>query len=239
MNLTKISITGCLILATFTSSLTAQNSAVTTPINNWSYQRHASTATEGFLRGNAAVMQAVGQSNYLHSIAAVNYQEARRRAIENNNFYVKSYFENKEINRQYRKKYAAVPPTKEQWARITEAALPDRLTAEQFDPTTGALVWPHILRTDEYKAFRTRIDELIANRTPESSGDGSPSQRELAELIDGMKLLLKANISTVSTSQYGAAKWFLMSLDYEFQLPMSGIPVAAKAAAPVADADVN
>ncbi len=230
MGMSRISIATLTVLVAASSIANAQQ-AVTTPINNWSYQRHASTATEGFLRGHAAVVQAAGQARYLNSVAAVNYQEAARRRIENSNLYVKTYFENKEINRQYREKYAPVPPTKEQWARITAAALPDRLTAEQFDPTTGALIWPHILRTDEYKAFRTRIDELVSNRTPENSGDGSPSQRELAELIDGMKLLLKSNVGTVSTSQYGAAKWFLMSLDYEAQLPMNGIPVAANAAA--------
>lgn len=222
-------LTASLLVCLVASVAMAQN-AVTTPINNWSYHRHSSTATEGYLRGHATVVQAAGQATYLNSVAAVNFQEANRRRIENHNLYVRKYFENKEINRQYREKYAAVPPTKEQWARITAAALPDRLTAEQFDPQTGALVWPHILRTDEYRAFRDRIDTLLANRSPENSGDGSPAQRELAELIDGMKMLLKSNIDTVSVSQYGAAKWFLMSLDYEMKMPMTGIPVAAKPA---------
>lgn len=226
MSITRITTLAFIVVVTAGSFAAAQNNAVTTPINNWSYLRHSSTATEGYLRGQAAVVQAVGQTNYMNSVAAVNFQEASRRAIENKNLYVKKYFENKEINRQYREKYAPVPPTKEQWDRITQAALPDRLTAENYDPTTGALIWPHILRTEQYTAFRARIDELVSNRTPENSGDGSVSQRELAELIDGMQLLLKTNINTVSTSQYGAAKWFLMSLDYEAQLPMAGIPVA-------------
>jgi hypothetical protein len=41
----------------------------------------------------------------------------------------------------------------------------------------------------------------------------------LAELVDAMAMLLKANIDTVTTSQYGAAKAFLESLDYEFIAP--------------------
>ena len=217
------------LFTVLSASFALAQTAVTTPISNWSYQRHSSTATEGYLRGRAAVIQSAGQATYLNSVAAVNLQEANRRRIENHNLYVRKYFENKEINRQYREKYAPVPPTKEQWARITEKALPDRLTSEQFDPQSGELVWPHILRGNEYKAFRDRVDHLLTNRSPENSGDGSPSQRELAQLIDGMQMLLKSNINTVSTSQYGAAKGFLMSLDYEMQLPMAGIPVAAKA----------
>lgn len=207
---------------TWTGATTAhaQQGVIAPPISNWSYQRHSSTATEGYLRGQASVIQAVGQAVYLDSIAAVNYQEAARRHIENHNLYVKNYLENRELNHQFREKYAAVPPTKEQWARITEASLPDRLTPEQYDPSTGRLVWPHILRGEEYAAFRERIDELIATRTPDNSGNGSPSQRELSALVDGMKLLLKNNIDNVSASQYGAAKWFLLSLDYEAELSM-------------------
>jgi hypothetical protein len=223
---TATALAGVFAVAT-TSMAVAQNGVITTPINNWSYLRHSSTATEGFLRGQATVIQAAGEASYLNSIAAVNYQEAARRRIENHNLYVQKYFENREANYQFREKYASAPPTKEQWARITDASLPDRLTAEQYDPATGRLVWPHILRGDEYAAFRNRIDELIANRTPDNSGDGSPSQRELSELISGMKILLKNNIDTVTTSQYGSAKWFLLSLEYEAQLPLQAVPVSA------------
>lgn len=212
-----------------------QDPVVVAPINNWSYQRHASTATEGFLRGQASVIQAAGQTNYLNSIALVNLQEAKRRAIANHGLYVKTYFENKELNQQYRERYAASPPTKEQWARVVAAALPDRLSAEQFDPTTGKLIWPHVLRGDEYKAFRSRIDDLMATRTPENSGDGSPHQRRLAELTNAMKLVLKSNIDSLSASQYGAAKMFLLSLEYEALLPAS----EARASEPIQNEIAN
>ncbi|MEM7478234.1 MAG: hypothetical protein AAF483_24875 [Planctomycetota bacterium] len=218
-------------LTALVSISTLASAQVAVPINNWSYQRHASTATEGYLRGSAAVIQSAGQKNYLDSVAAVNYQEALRRSIENSGLRVKTYFENKELNRAYREKYAAVPPTKEQWERITLASLPDRLTPEQFDSSTGKLVWPHILRADEYAAFRDRIDTLMASRTPGNSGDGSPAQRQLDPLIDAMKRVLKSNIDNVSFSQYAAAKWFLRSLDYEAQLPLNSLiaqPVASK-----------
>jgi hypothetical protein len=217
------------------AALAQQNQPIAVPINNWSYYHHASTFEEGVLQGSASVISAAGQKNYLDSVAAVNHAEVVRRRIENGALYVKTYLENKELNRQYREKYKALPPTKEQWERITEASLPDRLTAEQFDAATGALIWPHILRTDEYKAFRDRINRLFTSRTPENSGDGSPSQRELAHLIDGMQLLLKTNIDKVSPSQYGAAKWFLMSLDYEAQFPLAD----AQPPGPQADAPVD
>lgn len=237
MSVSKLSVFALAVFAA--SAAMAQDATVVVPINNWSYLRHSSTATEGYLRGAATVVQAAGQKDYLDSVAAVNYQEALRRRISNSGLYVKTYFENKEINRQFREKYATVPPTKEQWERITEASLPDRLTAEQYDANTGRLVWPHILRSDHYTAFRNRIDDLFASRTPENSGDGSPAQRELSRLIDGMKLLLKDNIDSVSASQYGAAKWFLMSLDYEAQLPLNSNPALADDPQPVVEEPEN
>ena len=83
---------------------------------------------------------------------------------------------------------------------------------------------------DAYKPLRERIDVLVANRTPEDSGDGSPSQREIASLVDAMKILLRENMDTLSSSQYGNSKWFLVCLDYEMKhtvdAPVSN-PVAA------------
>lgn len=194
--------------------------AITAPINNWSYQHHSSTPTEGYLRGAASVVQAAGQKNYMDSMAILNLQESKRRAIENSKLYVKTFIENRDALRDYRKRYAPVPPTKEEWDHIVAISLPDRLTSGQYDPQTGKVVWPHILRMDEYTAVRTRIDQLLKQRSPADSGDGSPTQRELAAMIDVLQLLLKGNVHTLTVGQYGSAQAFLKSLDYEmtFQL---------------------
>lgn len=189
--------------------------ALTTPIYNWNYQNQASTAAEGFLNGQAQVIQAIGQAEYLNSVAAVNYQEAARQWIENRQAYVNAYYQNKETIREYRERYSRKPPTQEQWARITAKSLPPRLSAKQLDAASGQLIWPHILRTAEYSAFRTRIDELIATRSPDNSGNGSPFQQEIALLVDGMNRLLKTNQGFLSATQYADAKAFLRSLDYE------------------------
>ena len=204
---------------------------VVPPIVNWSYVGHSSTFEEGYLRGSAAVVQSVGQANYLQSVAAVNYQEAARRNIENQHLYVRKSIQTRELVQQYRQRYSPATLSPEQRQRVLEASLPDRLTNDQFDPITGKLIWPHILRTDQYTAFRDRIDQLFSNRTPDNSGDGSPAQQELASLIDGMKLLLKSNMQSVSLSQYASAKWFLRSLDYEAQFPLQNLPAVTDVSA--------
>lgn len=217
----------CLTLGFLLVSATAWGQAVTTPINNWSYQRHASTAAEGFLNGQANVIQSVGQANYFNSLAAVNYQEARSKAIDNHKKYVTTYYETRLYNKEMRDRYAKKPPTKEEWERITAAALPDPLTTQQYDRAAGRIVWPHILRVSEYDAFRNRIDELVFARSPENDGDGSPFQREMASLIDAMKMLLKTNIHSVTETQYADAKAFLRSLDYEAKQVRGGVAPSA------------
>ena len=213
-------------LLTGLSAVCEAQAPATAPIANWTYYNHASTAAEGYLRGQAAAVQAYGQANYLHSLAAVNYAEAYRRQIENNRLYVKTYIENREEVYKYRERYTRPPLTKEQWQEFSSRALPDRLTPEQY--SNGKLVWPHILRMDAYKPLRERIDVLVASRTPENSGDGSPSQREIASLVDAMKILLRENMATLSSSQYGNSKWFLVCLDYEMKHAMDvGNPVAS------------
>ncbi len=186
------------------------------------------------MQGAASVLQASGQANYANSLAAVNFQEAYRRQLENSRLYVQVFLERREMVRQYLDRYGEHPPTREQLERIAKNALPDRLTADEYDASTGKLVWPHILRDEAYAAFRKKIDGLMASRTPENSGDGSPWQRELHQHIDGMKRVLKQNIDTVTAQQYARAKWFLVSLDYEGTMPLSqpkAQPVAAEPAA--------
>ena len=204
--------------------------AVAQPIYNWSYQRHASTATEGYLNGQSNVIRAQGQASYLNSLAAVNFEEARRRYIENSRLYVSTVIENRERNKQFRDKYKRLPPSKERLAKLNAMMLPERLSTSQINDSTGGLVWPHVLRLDEYQAYRERLDTLFANRTPENSGDGSPFQREVDVLIQDFKALLKANLKSLSTNQYTTAKAFLQTLDYEATFPMVSVQPTAQPA---------
>lgn len=210
-----------------------QNPIAYAPINNWSYQHHASTLEQGYLQGAASVIQSGGQANYANSLAAVNFQEAHRRQLENSRLYVQVFLERREMVRQYLDRYGDHPPTREQLERIAKNSLPDRLTSDEYDPVTGKLVWPHVLRDEAYGVFRKRIDEMMASRTPENSGDGSPWQRSVHQLVDSMKRLLKQNIDTVTAQQYARAKWFLLSLDYESTLAPGHVKATAIATAAV------
>jgi hypothetical protein len=222
-----MNVKSCLLVALLiTTGSMAWGQAVVTPINNWSYQRHASTAAEGFLNGQAQVIQAVGQANYLNSVAAVNLQEAHSKWIDNRKKYVTTYYENKVYSKEMRDRYSKKPPTKEEWDKVNSTAMPEPLTAQQYDRAAGKITWPHVLRTNEYDAFRNRIDDLVQKRSADNDGDGSPFQREVASLVDAMKMLLKTNFNTLTVSQYGDAKEFLRSLDVEVKTVRTFAPVS-------------
>ncbi len=204
---------------------------ITAPVNNWTYYDHASTVEEGVLRGVAAAVQANGQANYANSLAAVNYAEAYRRQLENSRLYVQTAIENRERIISFRERYAPTPLSREIWEQLSKNGLPDRLTKEQYD--NGRVTWPHILRMDQYTPLRERIDALVAIRSADNSGDGSPTQREIHSLIGAMKLLLKDNIDSITASQYGHSKWFLTCLDYEMKHRVE--PEVASVASPSPD----
>lgn len=236
----RLMASAALALSAAAGSASAQNNGVAlAPISNWNYQHHSSTFEEGYMQGAASVLQAAGQANYANSLAAVNFQEAYRRQLENSRLYVQVFLERREMVRQYLDRYGDHPPTKEQLERVAKNSLPDRLSSDEYDPATGKLVWPHILRDEAYAPFRKKIDELMASRTPENSGDGSPWQRELHQLIDGMKRVLKQNIYIVTSAQYARAKWFLVSLDYEGTMPLTQDKAQAVAAQPPAPATAD
>jgi hypothetical protein len=210
-----------------------QDIAVAAPIQNWSYQHHSSTLTEGYLRGQAMAISAAGEFNYFTSLAAVNQQEAFRRALENQQLYLKTYIQMKEMRRDYWEKYGPRPPSPEARKRINESRLPDRLSDSQFDRSTGRLYWPHVLRQSAYDSLRERVNELFAARTVDTSGDGSPNEREIAQVVDAMRKLLKTNIDRVTPQQYVNAATFLASVAFEAKQTSAQVPAPAAAPAPV------
>ena len=108
----------------------AQGPAIAQPIANWSYTGHSSTFVEGALRGQSAVISSVGQTIYLDSIAAVNYAEAYKRAIENSVALTKSYYERRAFRDEYFQKYGPKAFVGEARKKFIEYYQPKRLSAQ-------------------------------------------------------------------------------------------------------------
>jgi hypothetical protein len=206
----------------------AQGPVVAAPINNWEFIDHSSTFGEGMQRGYASVLRGAGELAYLDSLAAVNYQEAYKRALENRVAYTKAVLEIKSMRADYRERYGARPFVGEARRKAMESYMPKKLSAAEYNSESGQITWPHILRQSEYSPICKEINEIFASRTFENSGDGSPTHLELTKLTKSLAALLRENINSMSAEQYIYAAEFIRSINLE-----------AKSVVPPKNGDVN
>ncbi|MFN7875923.1 MAG: hypothetical protein ACK5PB_11430 [Pirellula sp.] len=189
--------------------------AIAAPVTNWEFIDHSSTFGEGIQRGYASVLRGAGELAYMDSLAAVNYQEAFRKALENRVAYTKAAMDIKAMRAEYRERYAPRPFVGEARKKAIEYYRPKKLTATQFNADTSEIVWPHILRQAEYAPLCIEIGQIFKSRTFENSGDGSPTQLTIDKLTKSLAALLRENINSMSAEQYIYASEFIRSLNLE------------------------
>jgi len=197
------------------SNAQSDGPAIAAPTTNWEFVDHSSTFGEGMQRGYASVLRGAGELAYMDSLAAINYQEAFRKALENRVAYTKAAMEIKAMRAEYRERYAPRPFVGEARKRAIEYYLPKKLTATQFNSDTGEIVWPHILRQTEYAPICSEVNQIFKTRTFENSGVGSPTQITIDRLTKSLAALLRENINSMSAEQYIYASEFIRSLNLE------------------------
>ncbi|MEX2118703.1 MAG: hypothetical protein WD847_03760 [Pirellulales bacterium] len=173
-----------------------------------------------YLRGWADVYRSRGLYNLYTSEAAVNFEEARSRRIDNHQKKVETYFALRDLNASYRasqRRPAATPEMVSQW---NDSRRPQRLAPEQLEPSLGGIQWPHALTDEAFAASRAALEELYAGRTPSNSGLGSPSASEIKKAARRLQTELNANVKTLSTDEFIQAKKFIDSLAYEARFPV-------------------
>jgi hypothetical protein len=213
----RIGIAALAVAFGFSSSSKAQSEgpAIASPGMNWEFIERSSTFGEGIQRGYASVLRGAGELTYMESLSAINFQEAFRRALENRVAYTKAVLDIKAMRAEYRERYGPKPFVGEARKRAVEYYLPKKLTATQFNSDTQEIVWPHILRQAEYAPICGQIEQVFRSRQFENSGDGSPTQLEIAKLTKSLAALLRENINSMSAEQYIHASEFIRSLNLE------------------------
>jgi hypothetical protein len=183
-------------------------------------QHRASTYEEGVLRGWADVGRSVGEARYNTALALVHREEAIRRRLENRKQAVEDYFQIRRFNKNMR--FQTVErPTQEELSKISASRLPNRMSGDQYQPTTGAIVWPNVLRSETFAEQRAAINNAMARRTLDNSGVGSANYQQVRALTAKMKSQLQEHAAALSSAETIAARKFLASLNYEVQFPMA------------------
>jgi len=181
---------------------------------------HASTAAEGFLRGRAAVVDALGNFEVNDAQAGILLEQGRALNRENN-------LRQTEALQLQQKMWedARVRARKEREARSAEGQqlLAERrstvyrdayqLSAGELDVKTGEISWPDALRNGRFEANRARLEELFRQHV----GYGMPRAnvaREIARSVDQWSHVLRSEVSSMSREDYLAAQKFLLGLKY-------------------------
>jgi hypothetical protein len=181
---------------------------------------HASTAAEGFLRGRAAVIDALGNFEVNDAQAGILLEQGRALNRENN-------LKQTEALQLQKKMWedARIQARKDREARMAEGKqlLAQRqatvyrdayqLSAGELDYKTGEITWPAVLQDSRFQANRDRLAELFRQHV----GYGVPRAnvaREIARAVDQWSRMLRSEVSSMSREDYLAAQKFLLGLKY-------------------------
>jgi hypothetical protein len=188
----------------------------------WFAYHHASTFEEGVLTGQARYLHSLGLYNQLTADALVRREEARTKALENEQLRVNTFFKLKTINAEYRAQYKPQPLTKAVLDQRNLADQPKRLNAREYNVDSGSLQWPAALQAEAFDAHRLALDNLFHRRTAGEFGPNSRFYLEVSQTTGQMKdMLLKYSKSPecwFGQQEYVGAKNFLDSLKHEARL---------------------
>jgi hypothetical protein len=191
-----------------------------------------SSLEEGILTGQARLLQGAGEYNRNSAEALKAREQARALYLENARTGLKTYFELKEINAQYRAANAPPPLTKEKLDQWNREDQPARLSRREYNVDTGQISWPAVLMTAPFDAERMQLELLFARRTANEFGAASDFYRlvhqSTSRMADRLKSYLQSGEKFFSDQEYVAAKNFLESLAHEARLAPDLQGIAAK-----------
>ena len=180
----------------------------------------AATARESFSYGRAAEIWASGKYNLLTSKAWINAQEAYTKYLENRRLATRTYFENRALNRMYRRQERGPHPTRAQIERMAKAGVPQRPTPEQLDPGKGNITWPRVLSKPGFSLDSQRIEAFFRQRSHPNRQPSTAEYHNAISAIGQMRLALRRQIYDLDPAEYIAARKFLDALAYEMRFPI-------------------
>lgn len=180
----------------------------------------ATTPAEGYSRGIADLVRSGGLYNLRTSEAALKAAEAREYEMGNATQAISTYFQIRQLNREYRAAKRRPRPSKEDLARYSRARGPKPLGPSELDTVTGRLSWPVLLRAKEHARYRTQLARLFTHRALVAD-ISTEDYLKIHRFTSAMKTDLKQRIRQVPPEDYIRATKFLDSLVYEARKPMA------------------
>jgi hypothetical protein len=184
----------------------------------YGYGYHSSTLEEGWLRGLGALTASQGEANYYNSLAAINFQDAYARYVQNRQKATDAYFAGRQANRAAR--FGDVSRlTLDRYAALARHDAPQCLRQDQYDRALGRLNWPAVLNGEEFAAEREAINTAFRGRSPGDVGPSTAFYDMVKQLSSSLEGKLKTHIDELDAAQYLTAKKFLQGLTCEANQP--------------------
>lgn len=190
------------------------------PIEQGFSQDHASTAAEGFLRGKAEVIQALGNFQLSESQSRILRQQARWLERENKLKQTEALFtqqkmwDDARVNARVQQRARSVQGQQmlvNRQSTVYRQAY--QLASDEFDSATGTITWPVALLADKFAVQRLRIEQLMQQQA--SYGDPKPAvTSEIARATECVSRDLAGDIRQLPRDQYAAAQKFLTGIKY-------------------------
>ncbi len=184
------------------------------------YGGYSGTTVAGsYLRGLADVIRSTGERNLANSAAAINWSTARQHEIENYHLWVTTYFDARNINREYReaanRRERGNPAN---FVRYAHLEAPKPLNNSQLDAVTGQIRWPILLTSADFSQQRAILEKIFSTRAYRGVL-GADDYLAAVRTIGDMTVELTNFVTSVPPQSYTEAKGFLRSLAYEARLP--------------------
>jgi hypothetical protein len=184
------------------------------------YGYHASTAAEGFLRGQAAVIDSLGNFEVNDAQAGILREQGRALNRENDLKQTEALLVQKKMwdgaraqarrDREMRLKEGRELLAERRSTIYTDAY---HLSTGELDYKTGEITWPEALQDSRFNENRTRLEELFRQHV----GYGVPRAnvaREIARNVDKWSRVLRSEVGSMPREEYLAAQKFLLGLKY-------------------------
>jgi hypothetical protein len=181
---------------------------------------HAATVGESYLRGKAAVIDAIGNYEVNNGKARILRQEARSLSRENDLKQTEALLTQKKMWSD-----ARIQGRKDRDARLAEGQLvlagrratiyrdAYQLSADELNSETGEIAWTITLQDSRFDQQRAELEELMRRHV----GYGTPRvnmAKEIARSVDKLAKTLRNDVGSMSREDYLAAQKFLLGLKY-------------------------
>jgi hypothetical protein len=174
------------------------------------------TAASNYMYGMSSVIQAEGAYNLMTAQAAIAAQQAESQYLQNRLAATQTYFEMRQMNKQYRDQERAKPMSSEALTHYYEQMKPKRMAATQLDPVTGQIAWPAPLQDEAYASYREQLDSLYKQRAQHKDF----SYNDVRLSAEAMQTEFRKHLAEFAPQEFENSNKFIEALTVEAHYPL-------------------